>query len=129
MKDLGHCTGCYKRLTPGEAYYTVKGLRYHHNCLKCHFCKKAIVEDKEKYEYETATNILLNFCCQACLAADRADRCYECREIIVVNPASSAFGRPYHTKCFRCLRCNREIPSSEAFIKDNNRPLCIKCQK
>jgi len=127
MKELGHCASCCKRFNAGEEYQEVKELRYHPNCLKCYYCKKVIDEAHEKYEYEQVTNILLNFCCQRCLSSGQPDRCHGCNKIIVVNPATSAFGKPYHTKCFKCSKCSREIKTSEPYVKDNNRAVCTNC--
>jgi len=128
MTELGHCSTCYKRFSPGDEYSSVKGLKYHPACIKCYFCKKVIDEAREKYEYEQVTNILLNFCCQNCLSSGRPDRCAECFKIILVNSATSAFGKQFHTKCFKCSKCSRQIKTSEVYVKDNNRAICTNCQ-
>jgi len=129
MTELGHCSSCCKRFSPGDAYLTVKDLRYHPPCVKCHYCKKVIDERREKYEYEQVTQILLTFCCENCIASGHADRCSGCGKIILVNSSTSAFGKPIHTKCFKCSKCTRIIKTTETFIKDGERPVCTECAK
>lgn len=127
MKEMGHCAVCCKRFNAGEEYSSVKDLKYHPSCIKCHYCKKIIEEAREKYEYEQVTQILLNFCCQNCLSAGRPDRCFECNKIIIVNSNTTEFGRTFHTKCFKCSKCSRVIATSESYVKSNNRAICKTC--
>jgi len=129
MTELGHCSTCYKRFSPGDVYSTVKDLKFHPTCVKCHFCKKIINESSEKYDYEQVTHILLSFCCQNCIQSGRPDYCTGCAKIIMVNPATTAFGKPYHTKCFKCSRCSRIIKTTETYVKDNDRAICMDCSK
>jgi len=129
MTELGHCSTCYKRFQPGDEYSSVQNLKYHPPCIKCYYCKKVIDESRDKYEYERVTDILLNFVCQNCLSSGRPDRCAECHKIIIVNSATSAFGKPFHTKCFKCSKCSRQIHSSEVYVKDGNRAICTSCPK
>jgi len=126
-EELGHCASCYKRFAAGEAYSTVQGNKYHPGCIKCNFCKKVL--SSGNYEWEQVTSIVLTFSCPSCISAGRADRCAACNKIIIANSNCSAFGKMFHTACFKCSKCSRLIKTAETYVKENDQPVCAQCAR
>jgi len=141
------CTSCGKTAYTGEcAQYD--GKPYHIQCLRCSECSKectmsnlAQFEGKlyclrcfEKGGYaRKQASVKFEKKAAAGPAQTRfaglgggGAKCYTCQ--LTVYPAETILfeQRPYHSKCFRCLNCSKEITVNQAEHK-GDKVYCQKC--
>jgi len=126
------CTSCGKNVYSGEAVsYDTK--IYHSDCLSCSECKK-VCKQAEVAKYQEVLY------CQRCFEKNGLHlkqaqvkftaktstssapsrfggggaKCVVCSKTVYPAETVQYEGKPYHSKCFACSSCNKELTASAA---------------
>ncbi|CAF0850871.1 unnamed protein product [Adineta ricciae] len=117
--DTKYCTVCAKPILLSGITY--EGQEYHVACFKCSNCHKLLENEKLLCAHNGEP------LCVECNDELFAKRCYECKKIIPSSERGTIVAdKPYHEKCFVCVKCRRPI-GTKTFYKGPSGFLCVNC--
>jgi LIM domain-containing protein 2 len=112
------CTGCNKPFAIGMKRYLFRNQQWHENCFRCTDCQTSIGKspfiphDNKPY-------------CPTCYEKRFAYKCSKCTKAIN-NGGVKYKGVPYHTECFTCYNCNKQLVNEKFAVKEDKQ-VCVDC--
>ena len=110
------CVECGEAITPNDRV-SFNGYR-HSKCFHCHNCNANLINS----EPEIVGDMLL---CKRCLTGIDT-HCAVCLKEIKGREKVEMFGRVFHQKCYKCIKCKKILHNDEAIFKKGN-IICHKC--
>ena len=112
------CISCHGRILPTDRYVGSNNEFWHSRCFACLLCNLSLVEQPFMKHQG-------NPLCMKCYDSQSSTRCAACDKPIV-DKGVKYKERAYHSYCFVCTGCVREL-SGVAFIIHNHQPYCKEC--
>jgi cysteine/glycine-rich protein len=142
------CVICSKTVYPAETLQ-YEQRAYHHDCFSCNKCQKKIT-------VQTAESFDGTVFCRMCFERDGmarkqtatakkgggsgaynprfaqfgggGNKCVTCDKTVYPAETVQFEGRPYHSKCFKCNNCNKEMePIHAEWSGEQKKAYCKKC--
>jgi len=113
------CREC-KREIPGPGVLAF-GAQFHFECFKCASCKKVLPEGRF-WEFGGAPY------CEPDYHAKSGGLCAQCVKPIAGGRVINALGKKWHTNCFRCEGCKRELLGI-SYAEVNGKAYCPPCDE
>eukprot|EP01002_Notosolenus_urceolatus_P003549 NODE_1938_length_1245_cov_108.592809_g1607_i0.p2 GENE.NODE_1938_length_1245_cov_108.592809_g1607_i0~~NODE_1938_length_1245_cov_108.592809_g1607_i0.p2 ORF type:complete len:276 (+),score=61.11 NODE_1938_length_1245_cov_108.592809_g1607_i0:240-1067(+) len=98
------CAGCNEQLAEDEPCLRAGTRHFHQACLVCSVCDKAINDAFCNMDGKPTH--------RACLAQIGQSTCNVCKDKITDGEAIISRGLFFHSKCFGCAQCGKEIRDS-----------------
>ena len=100
---------------------------WHLECLRCKVCGNDRIGHGEVFLDHEAGVVMCNDCHKATFLT-----CRGCKGTIHGGDSTAFVSQgscagTWHTRCFSCARCRREIDADEAFMVVNGGPCCSNC--
>jgi len=117
------CNACFRPLT-SQRNVEIDSCCWHHDCFRCAYCAK-LLDHKDPNTYAVLVGTV--FCPEHKGMAKGKVKCMApacptpTQDIDMLN----VLGGHFHTKCFRCVECKRQInPKEDDFIDRDGFPCC-----
>jgi len=121
MGDLGNtlCVGCSEKLV-GEVIRVGEADHFHVDCFKCAKCQVRLASSgffARGKDYFCSTDYHELF----------GTKCIVCG-LFIEGEGFTVQGRSYHTKCFKCSKCQGSFISGSRVLFDEGQPICEECR-
>ncbi|CAF3423038.1 unnamed protein product [Rotaria socialis] len=122
------CAACMLPFHYGSRITEANGKEYHYECFSCKKCAQPI---NGTY---TMTPDGSTFTCGSCLQKVYSSTpimlCAECGQPIEphVHARVTFNNRSFHSECFSCAVCRRQLNPSQAYTLHNDQPWCHQCE-
>ncbi|KAL4216999.1 LIM domain kinase 1 [Mactra antiquata] len=116
-KELLVCSQCNKYMYDGTIVQ-INEKHYHTDCVRCVVCQENITGSCHRKDNELY--------CRTDFLRLHGTNCLSCDEIIGPSEAVHEInGRVYHTSCFTCIECTRQLNTGDfVYLKDDGKLLC-----
>jgi len=117
------CAKCSNAFENGTKMLNMEnGKKYHEHCFTCFICGTVIGVNT----YTVAPYEEDRVCCMKCTEG-KAEKCGKCGQVML-GTKITALGKKFHDQCFRCTRCQDQIPQNVDFFSNSiGEPVCKSC--
>ncbi|KAH3761123.1 LIM domain-binding protein 3 [Pelomyxa schiedti] len=114
------CSKCGMEIMDSQ-YIEASGKSWHKSCLSCETCNTPLTGRYFTKKGKTY--------CQEHYDEHFSRDCHTCGKRVLrsTEQCIKALGHGFHSTCFVCVRCHKQMDVSDKFYEEHGAPLCLAC--